>query len=302
MTSTVRAPVKDTLAFAWYHLNVAIDHVFLFLDDPGDPATPELSKSDRITCIPCDGAHWRSTGSPRPGVIEDRQRANANVALDRVREWGFDWIIHVDSDELIHPGRNLREVLDEVPVRFGAVRFQLMEAVPKTLECDLAFTDMSLFRVQVDPTREEAAREAGCSEAFVHGRYLRGHKSSKVAVRTELDVLDLGIHKPSLRSGKVLVLDSPEISLLHFDSRGFTPWKRKWESRLDGSAPARELSPVRTRQMSAFIQLRDREEELLEYYRELYMMPRDGIHRQVLCELGMLRRIKLAESLFREPL
>jgi len=64
--TTINAPVAQTRAFVGYHLRAGIDHMFLYFDDPRDPAISRLQTEDRVTCVRCDEEHWKSRGiAPR---------------------------------------------------------------------------------------------------------------------------------------------------------------------------------------------------------------------------------------------
>ncbi len=58
--TTIRATLADTLAFVYYHLNIGVDHHYLFFDDPDDPSINVLAREKRVTCIRCDADHWRN--------------------------------------------------------------------------------------------------------------------------------------------------------------------------------------------------------------------------------------------------
>jgi hypothetical protein len=54
---------------------------------------------DKIICIRCDAAQ-RDQLPERPS-IEERQIYNAYLALEWAKRDGLEWLIHIDSDEIL---------------------------------------------------------------------------------------------------------------------------------------------------------------------------------------------------------
>ena len=111
--STVRTPLNDLKKFGSFYLNTGTRTVFLFFDDPLDPTIEHFSSWKNVICIPCDHAYWAAQGQQKPNSIIDRQICNANAGLKMARDDGIDWIMHVDSDELVlTPGWDLDAFFD----------------------------------------------------------------------------------------------------------------------------------------------------------------------------------------------
>jgi hypothetical protein len=99
--ATVRANARDTIGFVNCHLNSGIEEIILFLDDPADPAAELLCGYAHVRPIRCDQAYWAARGAEAPGVAQERQEINVNHGVKLAAERGFDWIIHIGSDELL---------------------------------------------------------------------------------------------------------------------------------------------------------------------------------------------------------
>ena len=127
IVTTLQAPLHETLMFVNYHLNIGVDHLYLFFDDPTDAAADALVQRRRVTCVRCDLEYWNGSNSPTHRSINERQRVNAHAGLDLARRAGFDWIVHMDSDELLHSEKRLDERLAEVPREVHALKFPTME-------------------------------------------------------------------------------------------------------------------------------------------------------------------------------
>ena len=72
---------------------------------------------------------------------------NTRAGLDLARRAGFDWIVHMDSDELLYSEKRLDDLLADVPEEVHALKFPTMEGVVDRLEYRRAFEEISLFRV-----------------------------------------------------------------------------------------------------------------------------------------------------------
>jgi hypothetical protein len=232
IVTTIKAPILDTVRFVNYHRNIGVDEIFLFFDDPDDPAIECVEDYDGVTCFRCDSDHWKALGNPSRLLTGDRLTSNASFALALVRERGFSWIIHIDSDELILPDGDLKTLLAKS--QSDVVRFAISEAVPEKLVYDSCFEPVLFRKLPSRPRKQKKrARRLGCGGAFVGGEYFRGHEASKTAVRVSANIDRLGIHGPQTKGQKLPVARTNEIRLLHFDSIGVASWKGKWTQRID---------------------------------------------------------------------
>jgi hypothetical protein len=84
--------------WCFYHLHL-VDCIYLWLDDPAEISSPHLPRHTRIHAAP--GAQFLH-GSVH-GNMMHRQDANANRALELCLQEKVDWLIHLDSDELLYP-------------------------------------------------------------------------------------------------------------------------------------------------------------------------------------------------------
>src|SRR5262249_45962622 len=112
IVGTFRASLSDTIRYVDYHLNTGIAHLFLFFDDPTDPAIDALAKYNNVTCIRCDAEYWTNSGfTVTPSDLNRKQIINANVGLRLAREIGIAWVTHIDSDELLYAEEGISTAL-----------------------------------------------------------------------------------------------------------------------------------------------------------------------------------------------
>ena len=299
--STVRSPVEQLKRFIAFNLNSGIDQIFLFFDDPQDAGLHKLSSLEKVHLIRCDDKYWKTRSNLRPSSIEERQTINVNEGAKIARSKDFEWIIHIDSDELIYPLYPIKQVLAKSSAE--AIRFSVMEAVPCTEKYNHIF-EPYIFRkkpriIPMNITKI-ISRLLGCNKAFFGNEYFRGHMASKMAVRISSNITCYGIHNATKDSGKLNVEDTNDIRLLHFDCVGFDNWQAKWENRLDGSGKATRMRNNRKEQLSLYERARiEGKNQLINLYRRLYFIP--DYERRVLYCLGMLSFIHIDRNMFDHP-
>ena len=299
--STVRELQINLKMFVDYHLNCGVDRMFLFFDDPADESIEHFQYNDRLACIPCDAAHWAASRLPDRSSIEERQIHNASLALELARREGIDWIIHIDSDELVFtPEQHLKLHLQHAGENVDAVTFPTLEALPKLKYNGHFFEEIHWFKnaKSIIPHAEGIARVMGCRRPFEYG-YFRGHTIGKTATRVGSSVASIGIHLPiACDGGELRIKNSSEAFVLHFDCCTFDDWKLKWKRRYDGTAVASQMRKDRSRQFSDFLAAYQSGSEarlLLAYKRQYTVSMYEKI---ILLGVGLLRRVELKNDIF----
>ena len=293
IVSTLRAPLRQTLSFVRYHLHIGIDALFLFFDDPEDPALEILASCSQVTATACSPAYWRRLGHDAVPGIDERQDVNANVGMIMAIQHSCQWLLHIDCDELVRPCREMHEVLGGSSA--DILRLSLLEAVPQAEECENVFSPV-LFKKMISARQKKMALLLRCHGTFFEGSYFRGHTASKTAVRLGPGITRMGIHAPVTREG-VVRKATDQLSLLHFGCIGFAEWMRKWERRIDGSAVCNGIAKSRSKQFEYYLEARGAGElALRKAYRRLYLLSR--YQRFVLRLLGMTTTIRLDQRLF----
>lgn len=293
--TTLRAPLAETLEFVAYHLSIGVERVILFFDDPLDPSVDALVGEDRVTCVRCDGDYWDTSGLPAERALEERQDYNASRGLAIAREWGYEWVIHIDSDELLYVPGGLRETLTQVEPTEIAVRFSVLEGVPLQYHYGSPLREVNTFRVGELPLmrlRTGIAKALGCGAAFYAGHYFRAQTDGKTAVRTNAHFKSLGIHTPWMDDGSRYPAPSLEgAHILHYDTCGLDAFMSKWRKRLDGTAVTKREGALRRRQMEEFAGHSSNEAELKRLYERLHFL--SGYQQRILWALGLLKQIEV---------
>jgi hypothetical protein len=300
--TTIKAPLDETLKFVNYHLNIGVSHMFLCFDDPNDISIEALADNERVTCIRCDSNHWASLTSKAELSIEQRQILNANYAFKLAQRARYDWLIHIDNDELIYVDKSFDILLSNVSQNVKILVIEPLETVPEQTKYQSFFEEVTLFKNKDSLWQKYLAYVLGCRRVFQGGYYFRGHPYGKSAIRTDAEIQSTEIHYPIAAKGKNLKTKRfIGANLLHFDCCSFESWKRKWIRRYDGTATAILMRPDRKKQFAKFIEAYEsgKIQQLIELYEEQYFL--SSYERKILRMLGLLKRIELDEQLFQSP-
>lgn len=161
-------PVLDS--FIAYHLAIGFAHIFLFFDDSNDPDLARVAGRAGVTAIPHDSQlreAWKTL--PQYGAQGDflerevmaRQVLNAAHAMELARARGFDWLLHIDADELFYaPGGSAADhfaSLENEPV--DTVNYPNYEAVPERETIGDFFREVTLFKVPPELNRVKLSPE-----------------------------------------------------------------------------------------------------------------------------------------------
>jgi hypothetical protein len=293
--STVYAPFRELLMFVHYHLNIGIDELILFFDDPIDEAMEVLSQYRNVSTIACSSEYWLKKVKRKPDFIEERQIINVNEGVQIAIKKNCDWIIHIDSDELINPLENIKSILANCKAE--ALRFSLMEAISERKQYKNIFLPTA-FKRKATKFQIVLAECFGCSNAIFYHEYFRGHTASKMAIKISEKKCQIGIHGPKDMLGTVIIKKTNKIRLLHYDCVGFDDWNSKWRRRLGGYGSARNIRGNRYKQFQKYIRASIiGEKALSRVYHRLHIIPKR--EKNILRILGMLASIKLDEMLFK---
>lgn len=298
IVATVKTDRLELTSFVHYHLNIGIDLIILFFDDPSDPLLSLFEAYGRVVAVACNDEYESKFGPYRSRALAKRQRINANAGLRYARENGCDWLFHIDSDEFIDADSAIGDLLAHSGS--DVVRLDVHEAIPERETFANPYSEIRLFRRRAAKYRIWLCRFLGCPRALFSGCYFRGHTNSKIAFRTDMDIKSVGVHGVTTGERKTRETEAASIRLLHFDSVTFEVWKNKWVMRSD----AKELKPkdrkaCREHQFALYQRFSDNETMLRKAYRRIYRLT--AYDKVILNALGMLRSFRLAPILFECP-
>jgi len=230
--TTVRATPEQVLAFAAHHLALGAEHVWVHLDDPGDPAAEALDGLKGVTAIRCDDAHWARMGR-RPEKHQRRQVRN----LARIcRRSDLDFIGHFDVDEFLTAARPVSGILAEVPPDRIMLRAEPYEALHSPGLADDIFTARH-FRRGLHRNDPAALQRLHGPHAGLLPKGMMSHTVGKCLFRTRLEGIEPGIH--GARRGQERIDGGPfhpDLALLHFHAEDPARWRAGLEFRLTKGA------------------------------------------------------------------
>jgi histidyl-tRNA synthetase len=323
--TTLKAPLEETLSFVSYHLNSGIDHMYLFFDDPNDDAISHISDHRQLTCFRCTQDYWKNNGM-RPGTkIQLKQRTNATLAFKYARAKNIEWLVHLDSDELLFSKTSFKKLFSDISDKIDVIRFPVLEAIPQQLKYEHPFQDIHLFKAHLvlkssynDFTILPADQKKQLKRAkFWYRRkklyhilannikerssnFLLGHTVGKAATRTTTDIRYIENHLPVTNSDKKpFIKISQNGYILHYDCQGYSSWKNKWKSRINGSAnfDITRFSKQRRKQMQLFREASSKgEQEIKNLFKNLYHLTK--YEQTILYLTGLLKKINHDPDLF----
>ena len=183
-----------------YHLQ-AVDRIFVWLDDPGEAHSPHLPVDARV--------HIRLGSQYRQGSVHGdfmiRQDKNAERSLSLCLQERFDWLIHLDVDELLYPAH--RETLHRnLPASAGHVTLLNHEVCPHW-DCDNPFKDCNFFKLN------------GRSDFNLYS-------NGKAAVRPQPRVYPRDAHSFGGYTGDAVT--APDMAVLHYACPSYDRWLAKY--------------------------------------------------------------------------
>ena len=321
ITTTAKASLGDTFDFVNYYLNVGISHIYLFFDDPKDRAIDVLSGYKKVTCFKCDSKHWKKLLSHNENslhiedrenglCLEERQQLNANFGLSLARKAGYNWIAHVDTDELVYFKNGINVDLSKFSRDVDVLRLPSMEAVPEKINYQNNLREISLFKNLGMISKFYYSNKRILQKLIpyfkknegklkVRTMYFNSNAAGKSIVSIKADIKNIGMHEPIANEGVELASRYPgNISLLHFECRSFEDWKKKWIKVCDNPSDTTGYEDGKFLFFDDFkiAYGKGDEKKIYNIYKEAYFIP--AYKKNILLSLGLLKRVRLNKKLF----
>ena len=253
--SNTRAAIVTTLrdadpvidSFIRYHLLIGFDHIFLFFDDPRDPSIAKAGKYRNVTTVINDGELrriWKQTRLYAQDwqlrefldrEVMARQILNVEVAIGLAIENRFDWLLHIDVDELFYsPAQTVRE-------HFGAlsrggtrqVTYLNYEAIPEQVQIEDYFKEVVLFKKAQQALNggwySQAQLEVIRSVGALPDSFFLFYGNGKSAARVDKDLLPAGVHAFQAGGASEAGPVTDPI-ILHYPGCGFQHFWRKYKT------------------------------------------------------------------------
>ncbi len=211
---TVRNPSPSFTTWIHHHSQL-VDRLYICLDGPTEVASTPIKTDPAISIF--IGAHKSEFSGPS-GVMQ-RQCKNVMHALTQCVDDGIDWLIHIDSDELIYsPEQSLKSYFSQIDLAISCVRFINHEVV-NTYTAEDPFKELKVFKKnQLFVMAEEESQ-------VMEYPFFFGYMNGKSAVRVEQCIGPSGVHAFEVRNGEVVL--EQEICILHYLSATYNDWLKK---------------------------------------------------------------------------
>lgn len=251
IVATVRDAADVLDSFVAWHLATGFAHIWLFFDDPADPAASALWGHPQVTVVRCDAqlrGHWRGLRSwARFGGHVDRevmarQILNCELAIGMAAAAGMDWILHIDGDELFYSDvGSAPEHFRELDARgTGNAVYLNFEALPEALEVGDYFREVTLFKVNI--VRQGALRfDAMQMDMLRQARFVDPgfnfhlYNNGKGAARVGNDLVPATVHAFARVLADGTLDHTHEICgdsqlILHYPNCGYTKFVTKYRT------------------------------------------------------------------------
>ncbi|MGH1578328.1 glycosyltransferase family 2 protein [Planktotalea sp.] len=238
VVSTIKAPQRDVLGFAAYHLSQGAHRLYLYLDAP-DPETYAILKAHpKIRVTQTDAPYWAKKGK-HPNKHQPRQSINAADAYAKRIE--VDWLTHIDHDEFLVWQTPLKNQLGALPSSCLCARIRPIEA----LEWHGPASDPRPFKGFALPMPERRRITEMLYPTFgshVNGGFL-SHVAGKMIYRTGIDGFSVKIHNAFLAGeqnpGQI---ELEQTRLCHLHGASWSDWSANYAYRKSKGAYRAELN------------------------------------------------------------
>ena len=224
----------DILRFVAHHLDLGVDRMYIYLDEPNPAAFDALEKHPKVHVNTCDDRFWASRKRDRPEAHQTRQTANASLTY---RNTDLHWLAHIDVDEFLWPDRPIFQCLAEVPDDLPGVRVRPIEALAGGKDLYKAFIPKGSQREKLVQTIYPTFG------GFVPGGFF-SHLQGKVFARTGLSKISFRIHN-LLQSGDPLPCKTElsGVDLCHRHAPDWDSWLAHLPFRLERGSYRPGMSP-----------------------------------------------------------
>lgn len=147
------------------------------------------------------------------------------VSIEMARADGIDWLLHIDTDELLYPGGtssfSLQELLGNVPQNVDIVIFPNYEALPEHANVEDPFTEVSLFKRNYAHVESSAFFESYATVSRGNPNYFITYGNGKSAARVVDGLRSNGAHRWNNYNRFPIEWQSEQGAVLHYTYNRF---------------------------------------------------------------------------------
>ncbi|URE38418.1 hypothetical protein MUK42_17024 [Musa troglodytarum] len=206
ITTSTSAGLDQILPWLFYHKVIGVSQFLLFVE--GKAAKPHVSAV--LESIPgyksyTEPENWRRNKQkgffykPCNYELFVKQSLNMEMAIVMARNARMDWIIHLDTDELIHPAGaeeySLTRLLSDVPANADMVIFPNYESGVERDDIKDPFSEVSMFKKNYDHLPRETYFGMYKEAARGNPNYFLTYGNGKSAARIQDHLRPNGAHR-----------------------------------------------------------------------------------------------------------
>ncbi|XP_042060959.1 glycosyltransferase-like KOBITO 1 [Salvia splendens] len=216
VTTSTSAGLEQILPWMFYHKVIGVSTFFLFVE--GKAASPQVSKvlesiagvkviyrTKKLEEQQARSRIWNETWlssffyKPCNYELFVKQSLNMEMAIVMARDAGMDWILHLDTDELIHPAGareySLRQLLHDVPKNVDTVVFPNYESSIERDDVKEPFTEVSMFKKNYDHLTKDTYFGMYKESTRGNPNYFLTYGNGKSAARIQDHLRPNGAHR-----------------------------------------------------------------------------------------------------------
>lgn len=148
------------------------------------------------------------------------QSLNMEQAIQLARRDGVEWLLHIDTDELVHPAGtrhfSLQEVLATVPGSVDVVIFPNHESLPERIDVTDPFVEVTLFKRNYQHIASDVYFKNYAAIAHSNPNYFITYANGKSAARIQDGLRPNGAHRWNSYEKRIREWTSESASVLHY--------------------------------------------------------------------------------------
>lgn len=216
ITTSTSAGLEQILPWLFYHKVIGVTAFFLFVE--GKAAKPSASevlesipgveviyRNKELEEMQAKSRIWNETWlagffyKPCNYELFVKQSLNMEMAIYMARGAGMEWIIHLDTDELIHPAGaqeySLRRLLSDVPSNVDMVIFPNYESSIERDDIKDPFSEVSMFKKNYDHLTKDTYFAMYKEATRSNPNYFLTYGNGKSAARVQDHLRPNGAHR-----------------------------------------------------------------------------------------------------------
>ncbi|VVB03014.1 unnamed protein product [Arabis nemorensis] len=313
ITTSTSAGLEQTLPWIFYHKVIGVSKFYLFVE--GTASSPNVSRV--LESIPgvkvihrtreleeeqSKSRIWNETWlekffyKPCNHELFVKQSLNMEMAITMARDDGMDWILHLDTDELVHPSGtreySLRSLLRDVPADVDSVVFTNYESSVERDDIKEPFSEVSMFKKNYEHLPRDVYYSSYKDATRGNPNFFLTYANGKSAARIQDGLRPNGAHRWYNYNAipNAIILD--EVAILHYTYSRFSDLASR-RNRC-GCKPTKEdvkrCFMLEFDRAAFIIASSSTSEEMLQWYREKVVWTDEKLKLKLL-RRGVLTRI-----------